>query len=240
MSLIIISIPNTSTASSSCTKISGILTNILCSVSSSTITVSNGFTSGSVAGGTSLSFSIGGILNPVSMATTSSFSVQTYDSSGYSIDYRNSGITVAMTSVNQFTSIGLTLGSYVNGATNTYTFSFVASSPISDGNYIFMTVPSTVTLPTSPTWVGTVKLASSLSWTTSNKDIYVTLSFSIGSKVDPGTQFSFTIANFINPKSTLPSDAFSFSALDSSKYNINIYTTGTAIKVLLWLDLFNY
>ena len=228
-----ITIPSTSSASSSWTSKSGFLSSITWSVSSSTITVSSGFSTGNVAGGTSISFSIAGILNPVSTATTSSFSITTYDSTGNQIDTKTSGITVVMTSVNQFTSVGLTLGSYVNGATNTYTFTFVASSPISDGNYILITVPSSVTPPTSPTWTGTQKLSSSLTWTTSNKDIYVTLSFSSGSKVDPGTQFAFTISNFVNPKSTLPSDAFAISALDSAKYNINIYTTGTAIKVFI-------
>lgn len=124
--------------------------------------VSNGFTSGSVLGGTSISFTIGSIVNPTSMAVSSSFSFITYDSSNYQIDSKTSGITVTMTSSNEFTSISLSTGSSVNGATNTYTFTMTASAPISASNKIYMKIPNTITPPSSPVCKGTVQLASTL------------------------------------------------------------------------------
>lgn len=124
--------------------------------------MTNGFTTGSVPAGTEIVFSIGGILNPVSTTTSSSFTYTTYDSSMYQIDVRNSGITVTMTSVGDFVAVGVTLASYVNGASNVYTFTMTASSPLSDGNYIYIKVPDTITPPVSPTCKGTLRLASSL------------------------------------------------------------------------------
>ena len=94
-----ITIPNTSTSASSWANVSGFLTTISWAFTGNVLKVTNGFTSGSVAGGTAISFSIGSIVNPVSMATTSSFSFITYDSGNYQIDSKSSGITTTMTTM---------------------------------------------------------------------------------------------------------------------------------------------
>jgi len=75
-----VSIPNTATAASSCAIITGFQNSITCSISGSKITVSNGFRTSNVAASTQISFSIGGIRNPVSTSTSSSFSFTTLDS----------------------------------------------------------------------------------------------------------------------------------------------------------------
>lgn len=58
----------------------------------------------------------------------------------------------------------------------------------------------------------------------------VALSGSI-TQLSPGIQFAFTIDGFVNPSSTLPSNAIVFYAYDSALNEINKYTTGTPIKV---------
>ena len=225
-----VSIPNTSTSASSWLNISGFLTSISWSITGSIVKVTNGFTSGSVVGGTSISFSINGILNPVSMATTNSFSIITYDSSDFQIDSKSSGITLTMTSSSLFTSVSLSIGSNTNGATNTYTFTMTASAPISKDNYIYMKIPNTVTPPSTPVCKGTIQLSSTLTCETLNTDIYVTVAFSgATTSINAGVQFAFTINGFINPTSTLPSNAITYFAYDSAYNEINKYPTGTIV-----------
>lgn len=226
-----ISIPNTSTAAASCASVSGFQTTISCSISGSKITVSNGFQTSNLAAGTQVSFSMGNIRSPVSTQTTSSFTYTTFDSSNYQIDTRSSGITVTMTSVNDLQSASVSLGSSVNGATTAYTFTIVASSPLINGDKIYIRVPSTITPSSSPTCTGVTALASSLTCNTLNREILVTLAFSSGSTLTAGSTLSFSIANFQNPSSTLPSDALTFQAQDSTGALINAYTSATAVRV---------
>ena len=143
-----------------------------------------------------------------------------------------------MTSSNEFSIISLVLGSNINGATNTYTFTLTASAPISANNYIDIKIPNTVTPPSSPVCKGILQFASSLTWETLNTDIYVTVAFTGSTtKISPGVQFSFTIDGFVNPSSTLPSDPVLFYAYDSAYNEINKYTAGTPIKVRIYFKL---
>lgn len=226
-----ISIPNTSTAASSCAGVSGFQTTISCTISGSKIKVSNGFQTGNLAAGTQVSFSMGNIRSPVSTQTSSSFTYTTFDSSNYQIDTRSSGITVTMTSVNDLQSAAVTLGSSVNGATTAYTFTMVASSPLINGDKIYIRVPSTISPSVSPTCTGVTALASSLTCNTLNREILVTLAFSSGSTLTAGSTFSFSIANFVNPSSTKPSDALTFQAQDTTGALINAYTSATPVKI---------
>ncbi|CAI2378427.1 unnamed protein product [Moneuplotes crassus] len=219
-----ISIPDAATSAASCASISGFLTTISCAVSDRKITVSNGFTSGSLAAGTAVSFSINGILNPVSLSTTSSFTFTTFDSSNYQIDVRISGITVTMTSVGELQKAEISIPSPINGATNAYSFTFRASSPLKDGDRMYIKVPNTVTPPSSPTCTGTTLLASSLTCNTLNKEIFITISAASGSTIDAGQDFGFSISGFVNPTSTRPTDSLTFEAQDSTGSSINRYT----------------
>jgi hypothetical protein len=126
------------------------------------ITVTGGFGTGNFAAGGTLSFSIGGILNPVSTSTTSSFTYTTYDSASYQIDERSSGITVTMTDTNELNRVTMTTSSQVNSASSTYTFTINASSPLKDGDRIYIKVPDTITPPTTPTCRGITKLSTVL------------------------------------------------------------------------------
>jgi len=137
-----------------------------------------------------------------------------------------------MQSTGEFNRVTLATGSTVNSASNTYTFTFNASSPLQDGNRIYIKVPDAITPPTSPTCRGITALATSLSCNTLNKEIYVTLSFSSGSKLDPNSNFSFSISTFKNPSSTKPTDGLIFEAQDSTGALINSYTSALAVTVI--------
>lgn len=226
-----VSIPNPTTAASSCVRIDGFQTAITCTILDRKITVTNGFQTGNFAAGGQVSFSMNGILNPVSTSTTSSFVFQTFDSNNYQINVRSSGITVTMTSVGDLERASLTLGSTINGATTTYTFTFRASSPLVDGDKMYIKVPDSITPPVSPTCTGITKLAATLTCNTLNKEIYVTLSFTGGTKIDPSIEFAFSIAGFKNPSSTKPTNALTFQAQDSTGALINTYTSALVVRV---------
>jgi hypothetical protein len=194
-------------------------------VSGRKITVNNGFQTSDFAAGSRVSFSIGGVLNPVSTSTTSSFTFTTFDSSDFQINVRSSGITVTMTSVTDLERVTLGMGSTTNGATNTYTFEITASSPLVDGDRIYIKVPTSITPPTTPTCVGITLLATSLTCNTLNREIFITVSAASGTTIDASNEFSFSISNFINPSSTKESLAFTFEAQDSTGSLINTYTS---------------
>jgi hypothetical protein len=168
---------------------------------------------------------MGGVRNPVSTSTSSSFIYTTLDSLSNQINVRSSGITVTMTTVDDLTRATISLGSTVNGATNTYTFSFIASSPLKDGDRMYIRVPDVITPPVSPTCSGISQLSTSLTCNTLNKEIFVTLSFSSGSTLDSGIEYSFSISDFKNPSSTKPTSALTFQAQDSAGSLINVYTS---------------
>lgn len=136
-----------------------------------------------------------------------------------------------MTSVSNLTRAALSIGSTVNGATTTYTFTFIAQSPLTDGDRMYIKVPDSITAPVSPTCAGISKLASSLTCNTLNKELFITLSFSSGSTLDAGEEFSFSITNFINPTSTKPTSALTFQAQDSTGSLINDSPSSLSVSV---------
>ena len=224
-----VSINDTTASAASCLSISGYNSNITCSISSNTITVSNGFPSANFAAGNDLSFLMAGITNPISLATSNSFIYTTLDSSNNTIDTRNSCITVAMLTTNEFTSITLDSNSMTNSALATYTFTFVATSPLVDGDKIYMQIPSSITPPTTTTCSGVTKLSSSLACSILNTQISITLSFGSSISLDPNRTFSLSVSNFTNPSSTKPSEGFVFEAQDSNNFTINTYTSAVTV-----------
>ena len=218
-------INDTVTSEASCSSLSGYNSSITCSISSSTITVSNGFLGGNFTAGGNLSFSMTGITNPISTATSNSFIYTTLDSSKFLIDTRSSGITVTMNTTNEFSSINLTSDSMTNSEVAKYTFTFVATSPLVDGDQIYMQIPSSITPPTTMTCSGVRELASNLACTILNTQISITLSFNNSRSLDAHRLFSLSISSFTNPSSLKPSDGFVFEAQDSNDFTINTYTS---------------
>jgi hypothetical protein len=98
-STILIGIPEeitvpTGTSLMGCTSITYIETSLLCTYESANrvITVSNGFIVSTTYAASTISFKLQGLVNPSTALTTESFTIETKDSSGFSIDYVDTGV----------------------------------------------------------------------------------------------------------------------------------------------------
>ena len=107
--------------------------------------VTDGFTTSDFTSG-DLNFTIDGITNPRSTASSSSFQVSVYDSSGYDQYEITSGVTVQVSEVSDFASISLDTASQVNGDTTNYKFSITLSNQLQASDIIRVTAPGTVTI----------------------------------------------------------------------------------------------
>lgn len=129
-------------------SIGNIASTLVCAATSTTLTITSGYPSSSLAAGSEVSFSVGQIDNPIyANHPTSSFQISTFSSTGYSIDTINSGVTVTMTSVNSFNSLAIAPESLVNGAVTNLEVTVAASSPVKDGDVLIVTFPSQVKAP---------------------------------------------------------------------------------------------
>lgn len=99
-----ISIPDASFSQSQCKNFQGFPTTPTCVIDSKkrTLTVSNGFRIISTIPANQIStyvFSIPGIMNPLTLSTTDTFTMQTLTSAGSIMDVLTSGLTITMTQV---------------------------------------------------------------------------------------------------------------------------------------------
>lgn len=115
-----ISIPDTNVAINDCkgTKNGGAEETLSCTVTSSQVTINDWFSAADFTG--SITLAIGGFRNPRSLASSSSFTLKTTDSSELSIDEATSGLAVTMTSVNALQSVAINPQSTTNGASTNY------------------------------------------------------------------------------------------------------------------------
>lgn len=146
-----LSIADTAYSENSCETTIGLSGGLTCEFQGTNeLRLFNGFTTGDFLSG-NLIFSIDGITNPRSLEVSDSFEIKFYDSNGDSQYSKTSGVTVTMTQESDFESISLAIGSEVNGAINDYTFSITLSNLLKNGDIIMLTVPSLVTVNSSPT-----------------------------------------------------------------------------------------
>ncbi|OMJ74195.1 hypothetical protein SteCoe_26950 [Stentor coeruleus] len=222
-----LSISDTTNAASTCTKIQGFTSSTLtCTATSSSLTV-NGFSSGSFSAGT-LEWSINYTKNPSSTATCSTFQINTYDSSNYSIDQKTSGISVTVTTANTLSSVIITPGSYINGQSCTYTFTIKVTNITPTNAYAIIEAPSQVTLPATPTCAvgsGISTIACSYSSSTSFKAIFTFSTSTIASE----TSITFTLNSVINPGTTKTSDTFKAYTYTTDGYKIDMKDTGITV-----------
>lgn len=128
------------------------------------MTVSNGYTSASTSftGSEALKFRASNIINPRSLQPTGTFLFEIKSSGGYSIyTVTNPTLTVSTPATFGTTTIIQTLGT--NGATTSYTWTFVTTSQLIAGDIFKIIPPSTISFGTSPACTGVTGLASSLS-----------------------------------------------------------------------------
>ena len=88
-------IPNIEVSQNSFVSISVLSTNTLCTINNQEILISNAFAN-TVETGQNISFSIGGIKNPLSMEPTTSFHIETMNQEGFLIDARYTSLVVKM------------------------------------------------------------------------------------------------------------------------------------------------
>ena len=217
-----ITFSDSSLAASSCSGVSGFTSSISCSISSSTLTL-NGFSSGLFLAGT-LEWAIGYVKNTFSTAPSSSFSIVTYDSSGYSIDTRTSSILVTLTTANTFSSVTVTPSSYVNGNECTYTVQLKLKNITPTSSYIILEAPSTVTVTSSPS-CSVVSGFSSVSCSIESSSSIKAVLTNSGS-ISADTTISFSISPVKNPGTTKQTDTFKVYTYTSSNYKIDKKESG--------------
>ena len=140
-------LPTPATSANSCTAISGISRTLICTATSSTLTIISGYASTSQPAGSTVSFSITQVRNPVSMEPTSSFTISILTGDDYDIDKTSSGVTVTMTSVNEISSVAISPNSLVNAATTNLEISITASSTLKNGDLLRVTFPTQIMAP---------------------------------------------------------------------------------------------
>jgi hypothetical protein len=223
-----ISIPNPAdSANNNCTAVSGIEAGYSCSATSSTLIITSGFTSAALNAGSTVSFRLGGVRNPVSLQVTSSFTIETLTSDDFNIDSINSGVTTTMTIVNQMSSVQILPESLVNSDVNNIRFKIVASSPLQKGDLIKITFPSQVSAPSGTiSCSGITALSTTISCTkpsTSPEIIQVVFNFGTSTEIAANELMEFSINSCTNPPTTQTTDTFTFLIQNTNEFNINNY-----------------
>ena len=200
------------------------------SISGNVLTVSNGYSSGSqtFTGTQALKFSTTNIVNSRSLKPSSVFQFDIKNSAG-GLMFSVSNPTLTLTTAQTFTTVSVSSGTSVNGASTNYTWTITTNNLLNSGDFIRISPPSTVSFSSSPTWTGVSGLASSLSWKNNYGVLYVVLSFSRRNLASgaAGT-YSFMVDSVTNGPSTYPSGAFTIqTTLSDQIYAIEQSTSST-------------
>lgn len=128
-----ISIPDSSFSQSQCKQFSGFPTTPTCIIDTKNrkITINNGFRV-AATGTPNYSFNIPGIVNPLTLDPTDSFSMYTRTSNGIIMDQLLTGLTLTMKFVPNLRSVLLTPGSLINSAITNYTFLITSPVPVNN------------------------------------------------------------------------------------------------------------
>ena len=164
-----------------------------------------------------LKVSFGGIRNPRTFQTSSTFTVQTQDSSGYIID-SGTAFTITMNSMGSLDSVAASMANLTNGALTTYTLTFSTLIPIASNDIFYITFPKEI-IPSSSSSVTCTasKNLNTVSCSKSSQSLQVKLQ-SISTTTG---NFAFTVTNIYNAYSTKSSSTFSSMYIkDSSGYSV--------------------
>lgn len=157
-----------------------------------TIKITDAFSSSAYTStGTAFTIACDGFRNPRTTAITSTATIYTYDSALCGIESKTTGITTQMTIIGTISTFTVTPSSVINGATNNYLVSVVSTIPHIDTDYITITFPSEITLPSSITCSASTSV-SSVSCSKSGSTVTATFTFSSGT-VAKNTAFSFYV-----------------------------------------------
>lgn len=213
-----VEIISTAASTTSCASISANLSGMECSaLTSSSIQILTKL-SAQTAASTVYSFSIGGVRNQRTTASSSSYSfaVTTEDGSA-AVENRSTGAFLLISAVPEYTSFSVIPTSFINSAITTYTFEVTTPTLLLDGDKVQLTPQTEVTNPTAPTCQGaSANMESSLTCEVAGNVVTVTLNFS-GTQLVSGSSFSFSVSGYKNPSNTdTPSSSFSVLTVTST------------------------
>ncbi|CAG9327887.1 unnamed protein product [Blepharisma stoltei] len=214
-----------SDTTSACSFISGFESTAKCTLTSTSITITNCFAISSFSPGT-LKFSLGSIQNPVSTKPTASFNIRTQTSNNLDIDYLDSGVTLTMSTAHQLSSASVSSSSLVVGGVSDYTFNITPYNPFPNNGIVVITPPSDITI-TQVSCAVAGSLTSSVSCSSLGTAVKLTLTFS-ASQVT--SEFSFVLKSITNPLSTKMTSSFQISTRQNT-YFIDQLTTGLTVQM---------
>ena len=209
-------------SAAACTSIiSGLSSSTLCAVASSSLTLTNCFTT-SYSG--TISFSINQVTNPTTTAATSNFEIIAYSSDKYEILY-NKGTSITA-SPGSLQSASIEASSLITGQITSYTISFVVSHTVPAGGVLYIVLPSQNSF-SSPVCSSPIGL--STSYTCSFSSTTVTISNGFTTSFSAGT-IGLKISGVVNPGTTKPSDSAQFYT-ESNSYVIDTLSAGLTVTM---------
>ena len=92
-------------------------------------------------------FTIPGIRNPIKTIPTETFKLASYSRTGELIDLKTEGVEIRMLEAAELDTVQVSLGSYQNARSTTYTLTLVPSVPVQQENLIMVSFPEQIALP---------------------------------------------------------------------------------------------
>lgn len=209
-----------------------------------TVTVYNFFSGGDVPAGNSFfpySITLNVVTNPISTKTTNPIGVSTTSSSGTVIDSDSGNSAMSITAVAAvIASASITSSTQIVGSTATFTFTYTPTYVSPSGCVIQILFPywNSIMSPSTsalvqmisgtPTCIGTVNIATSLTCTYSTSTML--LKVSNGFSANASGAVSFTVATVLNPPNQYSITGFVIYLRDSSDNNYE-YSSSLSIQV---------
>lgn len=219
-----IALPSQNSFSSpTCSNPINLSSGYICTFTSTSVTITNGFSS-SLATGT-IGIQISGIINPGTTQESSSFTINTQLNS-YIIDYVNSGLTVTMTTAHEFALVSISTSNDIVGKTASFSFSLTPYNPMYSGGTVLITFPDSVKFPTSPTCT-VIGVTTEVTCTRSGSELQATVIFSSSTVT---SLYGFTVASCTNPTSTETTDSFEVYSYIGT-YKIDKINTGATLSI---------
>lgn len=115
------------------------------------ITVNTGSTSTIIAASSLIVFTISGLKNPSTLSTTSSFTVETLTSTGYTIMYKNTDLTMTTTQRGTITSASAAPVTTDLGVSTNYLITFTPSNSLPQNAFLQIGIPEEISVTTGTT-----------------------------------------------------------------------------------------
>lgn len=234
-----ISIADSSYSASQCSSWSNFPSTPTCSISTADrkITLTKGFKNNAGSAGTTYSFGVPGMTNPISQDPTDTFVFYVRAESAYLVDQSSDTIFVQMTETSAIKSASVSLSTFTNAAEATYTFQIVATVPVSQSDKLYITFPAEITLPDDDSSFtcasGDTSLIDSVTceFYGSTKDT-VWFEFDLNgiAQIDTLETFNFYISPITNPESTKATSSFDIKIRDTNFNQINAYTGSLTVS----------